>query len=161
MSLIDWMKHWVNLPTPDDDLPIISRPADADKHAEIAGLNFMGAIDAHMKWKTRLGAYIQGTSNEDLKVDAVSRDDQCPLGKWIYGAGGQRYDTVETFAEVKRYHADFHRCAGKVLSAAKSGQRDEAMDLLYHGDYLRNSERVKMLLAKLFVELHEKRKLEA
>lgn len=161
MSLLDWMKRLVNTSDLADAQASFAAPADDEKAAEIAGLNFMGAIDAHMKWKARLYTYIQGTSFEDLKVELVSRDDQCALGKWIQGPGGQRYRSIETFAEIKRYHADFHRCAGKVLATAQAGHKEEALEMLQHGDYLRNSERVKMLLAKLFVQLHEKRKLEA
>lgn len=161
MFLIETVKRWVNAPPAGGEAAEAPPPAGAEHRSEIAGLDFMAAIDVHMRWKSRLGAYIQGSSGEDLRVEAVSRDDQCALGKWIHGPGGQRYRGIDTFAEIERYHADFHRCAGKVLATAKSGQTEEALQMLQHGDYLRNSERVKMLLAKLFVQLHEKRKLEA
>lgn len=122
-----------------------------DHSAEVGGLNFKSAIDAHMKWKIRLESYINGTSSEALKVNVVCRDDQCPLGKWIYSQGGAQFGYSETFFDMKAYHANFHRCAGEVLSTAQSGEKDEALKLLHHGDYVRASERVKQLLAKLFV----------
>lgn len=121
---------------------------------EMSGLNFMTAIEAHIKWKSRLVNYIQGTSAEELKVDVVSRDDQCPLGKWIYGVGGERFGTIDIFGEMKDQHTQFHRCAGRVLERAQAGKKDEAMHLLQYGDYVRASEQVKRLLAKLYVRLN-------
>ncbi|MBU1237229.1 MAG: CZB domain-containing protein [Gammaproteobacteria bacterium] len=130
----------------------------ADKHitaemrgAEVGGLDFKSAVDAHMKWKGRLEAYINGTSDEDLRVDVISCDDKCPLGKWIYSRGGDDFGYSETFFDMKAHHAHFHRCAGDVVRTAQAGDKDEALKLLHHGDYVRASEKVKKLLAKLFV----------
>lgn len=122
--------------------------------AEFGGLNFMTAIDAHMKWKTRLEGYIQGTSSEVLKAEMVCRDDQCPLGKWIYSVGGERFGGIDTFGEMKGQHALFHQCAGRIVETAQAGKKDEAMRLLQYGDYVRASEQVKRLLAKLYVRLN-------
>jgi hypothetical protein len=156
MSLIDRMKRWISGAAAADEGQ--DAPEGEDRHAEIDGLNFMGAIDAHMKWKNRLTAYIQGRGGENLMVEIVSNDDQCALGRWLHGPAGARYREIPTFTEIEHYHAQFHRSAGQVLATAQAGRRDEAMELLQHGDYLRNSERVKMLLAKLFVQLHEQPK---
>jgi len=146
MGIMDWFRG-----TAKGEKPAQNAPETSDKGAEIAGLNFKSAVDAHMKWKTRLETYIQGTSNEDLKVDVVCRDDQCPLGKWIYAKGGASFGYSETFFDMKAHHANFHRCAGDILANAQAGKKEEALRLLHHGDYVRASERVKMLLAKLFV----------
>ena len=91
MSALDWFKRILGQPGEAAAQP----PADASM--ELAGLNFMTAIEAHIKWKSRLESYIQGTSTEDLKVEVICRDDQCPLGKWIYSAGGERFGTIDTF----------------------------------------------------------------
>ena len=135
-----------------------TEPAPADAQAaEVGGLNFMTAIDAHMKWKIRLESYINGTSGEDLKVEAISRDDQCPLGQWIYGDGGERFGAIQTFGDMKAMHAHFHNCAGNVLAAAQGGHKEEALRMLDQGDYVRASERVKMQLARLYVRIAEKK----
>lgn len=122
-----------------------------DKGVEVAGLNFKSAVDAHMKWKTRLETYIHGTSGEDLQVAVVCRDDCCVLGKWIYSQGGDRFGYSETFAEMKENHAHFHRTAGEILATAQAGEKEQALRLLHRGEYGRTSERVKMALARLFV----------
>ena len=149
MSALDWFKRILGQKA-DEAAP----PPPAEASMEVAGLNFMTAIEAHIKWKTRLETYIQGTSQEDLKVEVVCRDDQCPLGKWIYSTGGERFGTIDTFGEMKGQHALFHQCAGRVLDTAQQGRKEEAMRLLQYGDYVRASEQVKRLLAKLYVRLN-------
>jgi hypothetical protein len=152
MGMLDWFKSIVR---GEDSAPApAASPAAAganDKESELAGLNFKTAVDAHMKWKVRLESYINGTSTEELKVDVVCRDDQCPLGKWIYDKGGEKFGFSETFFDMKAHHALFHRSAGGVLTAAQSGDKAGAMKLLHGGDYVKASERVKMLLARMFV----------
>ncbi|MBE7461445.1 MAG: CZB domain-containing protein [Zoogloeaceae bacterium] len=152
MSALDWFKRILGQKEGEASPP--SPPPAADASAmEVAGLNFMTAIEAHIKWKSRLESYIQGTSQENLKVEMVCRDDQCPLGKWIYSTGGERFGTLDTFGEMKGHHALFHQCAGRILETAQAGKKEEAMRLLQYGDYVRASEQVKRLLAKLYVRL--------
>ena len=154
MSALDWFKRILGeTPGAQGQTEAALKPAD-DAAAEFGGLNFKTAIDAHMKWKTRLESYIDGTSKEDLKVEVVSRDDQCPLGKWIYSTGGSQFGGIDTFTEMRSHHSAFHQCAGKILSAAQSGKKAEALHLLHHCDYSLASAKVKRLLAKLYVRLN-------
>lgn len=152
MGIMDWFKQLAgDKPAgPGATAPAAPTPAE-ERSAEVGGLNFKSAVDAHMKWKGRLESYINGTSGEDLKVDVVCRDDQCPLGKWIYSRGISEFGYSETFFDMKAHHAHFHRCAGEVLHLAQAGEKTQALQLLHQGDYVRASERVKKLLAKLFV----------
>jgi hypothetical protein len=143
---MDWFRQLAG------DAPNHDAPAPTEERGvEVGGLNFKSAVDAHMRWKTRLETYINGTSAEELVVDVVCRDDQCPLGKWIYTRGVSDFGYSETFFDMKAHHAHFHRCAGDVLRTAQAGAKDKALELLHQGDYVRASERVKTLLAKLFV----------
>ena len=148
MSALNWFKRILG-----QQSEVAAQPP-VETSAELAGLNFMTAIEAHTKWKGRLESYIDGTSDEDLKVEVICRDDQCPLGKWIYGTGGERFGTIETFGEMKGQHALFHQCAGRIVETAQAGKKDEARRLLQYGDYVRASEQVKRLLAKLYVRLN-------
>lgn len=151
MGIIDWFRQAASgKVTAANPAPALE-PSSENRGGEVGGLNFKSAVDAHMKWKIRLESYINGTSDEDLKVDVVCRDDQCPLGKWIYSRGGSEFGYAETFFDMKVHHANFHRCAGEVLRTAQAGDKAQAMQLLQHGDYVRASERVKQLLARLFV----------
>ena len=151
MSALDWFKRILGQKESEAAPPA---PPPTGAAMEVAGLNFMTAIEAHIKWKSRLENYIEGTSTEDLRVEVVCRDDQCPLGKWIYSTGGERFGSIDTFGEMKGQHALFHQCAGRVLETAQQGKKEEAMRLLQYGDYVRASEQVKRLLAKLYVRLN-------
>lgn len=88
-----------------------------------ADLNFQEAIQAHLKWKGRLKNYIEGVGNEKLDHKIVCQDNQCPLGKWIYGSGHVFADRA-SFESLKQEHALFHKEAGKIVEAAQSGDRD-------------------------------------
>lgn len=153
MGLLDWFRQVAQeKPVGSNAASIAPALAVADDgSAELGGLNFKTAVDAHMKWKVRLEDYINGASNEELKVEIICRDDQCPLGKWIYGRGGSEFGHTETYLDVKDHHANFHRCAGNVLQTAKSGLKEKALEMLHQGDYARASESVKRMLARLFV----------
>lgn len=122
----------------------------------VAGLNFKTAIDAHMLWKTRLKKVIDGTNTEPLDVDTVSRDDKCVLGKWINGPGSQKFGSLREFQELKMDHAHFHLAAGDILSCALAGDMEGAEHRLNTGEYTRISERVKLHLARLYIQLSGK-----
>ena len=128
-------------------------PADTTGKPDDSQLNFMSAIEAHVRWKMRLEAYINGTSEEHLDPDVVCRDDQCALGKWIYGGGGAKYGNHPMFPVLKQTHMNFHRSAGDVIRLVDAGEKEKARALLNSGDYARHSHRVKSDLARLSIEL--------
>ncbi len=111
-------------------------PGDSDAaRAVVEGLNLVSAIETHLRWKKRLSEYIDGTSKETLDPAAIAVDDQCVLGKWIYGAGGKKFGSDASFVELRDTHAHFHRCAANIVSQADAGQRDAAASMLSSGDY--------------------------
>ncbi len=148
-GLLDWFKSVAKAEDAKADISAIS-PADGES-AEIAGLNFKDAVLAHQKWKNRLQACIDGTSDERLDPAVVSRDDQCVLGKWINGPGGLQFGTSAAFPRLKAEHAQFHLIAGEVLSAANDGRKAEAQEQLATS-FARSSVRVQQFLASLFLE---------
>lgn len=86
---------------------------------------FFKAIEAHTHWKLRLRKHLDGTSEENLNPDVVCKDDQCVLGKWIYG-DGKRYQDMPGYEDLRQVHADFHQCAADIIRKTDSGQKDEA-----------------------------------
>lgn len=150
MGILDWFRGVASGGNEKDAATTVVSAGEG-QGAEVGGLDFKSAVDAHMKWKKRLEEYISGNSQEKLEVGVISRDYQCVLGKWIYGEGGERFGYSETFFDMKAHHTLFHRSAGEVLAAVQAGDTDRALHLLYKGDYARASERVKRYLAKLFV----------
>jgi methyl-accepting chemotaxis protein len=95
--------------------------------------NLDEAISAHIKWKHRLNQFIDGTSTEKLDSSVVCKDNQCALGKWIYGDGG-KYKNSMYFEELVTKHAKFHLCAGAVVK--KVDEHDKAgAEALLKGDF--------------------------
>ena len=91
--------------------------------------HFDDAIAAHIKWKTRLGQFIDGTSTEKLDSAVVCKDNVCALGKWIYG-DGEKHKTATHYGELLTKHAHFHRCAGDVVKKVESNDRTGAKSML-------------------------------
>jgi Chemoreceptor zinc-binding domain len=114
------------------------------------------AIEAHIRWKAKLESRLFGTNSRPLVADQVFRDNRCPLGRWIYARGSLRFGTSNTYADLKRYNAEFHRYAGQAVLAFNSGQREEAIHMVTTGEYTRASTRVQQTLARLFAEAEQR-----
>lgn len=162
MGLFDWFKSIAGgneAPTAPAAAPApapVAQPAALEDDPDagiVAGLNFKTAIDAHMLWKARLEKVINGTTTEQLNVETVSRDDQCVLGKWVNGPGSAKFGALREFQELKMEHSRFHLNAGDILACALAGDKAGAENRLHTGDYVRVSERVKLHLARLYVQV--------
>ncbi len=91
--------------------------------------HFDDAIAAHIKWKTRLNQYIDGTSTEKLDRATICKDNLCVLGKWIYG-DGEKYKNAVYYGELQTKHANFHRCAGEIVARVESHDKAGALSML-------------------------------
>lgn len=120
---------------------------------ELNGLNFKTALEAHLKWKVRLMSVIDGTSTEVIDPNTVSRDDQCVLGKWLYGEGGKQFKEQAGFQNVVAAHAHFHRCAGHALEMALDGKNQEAAAEVTGGAFAKASLEVSRHLMRLWRDL--------
>ncbi|WP_240099592.1 CZB domain-containing protein [Thermomonas flagellata] len=156
MGMLDVLRGWLGGGRGTAQAPQVQMLVDnvGEAHApdEIDGLDFRKAIDAHVHWKQRLQAVIEGHSAESLDVATVARDDRCVLGQWIHGAGRVSHGHLAQFAQLREHHADFHVCAAAVLAEAQAGHVQEAQRQL-GGQYARASEQVKHDLIRLYLAL--------
>jgi methyl-accepting chemotaxis protein len=108
--------------------------AEAGSEAEGADLRVAHDIDfddlvySHRQWPKRLRRIVEGRG-ESLDPEQVSRDDACPLGKWLYGAG-RELQTNAAYEALRATHRQFHQCAGDILRHLRSGEREQAERLL-------------------------------
>ena len=104
------------------------------------------AMSAHGAWKTRLKNAI--TSGKlDAPINVIESDNQCVFGKWLYGPTLTASEkTTATYAEIKRLHAEFHKCAARVAELAAEGKKAEAMGIL-EGNGLYSTVSGKLMLA--------------
>jgi hypothetical protein len=156
MAFKKWVSSIINRKRDQTDNVIALPSAEEMMEGEANGLNFHTAIQAHQKWKIRLQAVINHDSAEDLSVDVVCRDDQCVLGKWIHGMGGERFGHSDMFQRLQHNHAQFHVCAGKVLALAQEGKKEEAQDALKSDAYAKASKDVIFDLAHMYNEVTDK-----
>lgn len=157
MKMIDWIKNLLHSSDHDEHVTLQSVKAPVDPEMEeVVGLNFKTAIEVHVKWKGRLSNYIVGKSQEPLDAKKVCRDDECVLGKWIYGIGGVSYSGSKLFEELKVVHARFHTCAGQVITEVDHGNKEGAVSLLNGGDYIQASQKVTNLLAQLYMQSRQR-----
>lgn len=151
MGLFDWFKALAKGTVPDN----AAAQGRSGESAELAGLDFQAAVAAHQRWKARLQACIDGSSQEVIDPAVACQDNQCVLGKWIYGPGEAAFRESSIFSQLKIEHAQFHVIAGEVLSATYDGRRDEAKQKL-DGVFIQASLRVQKFLSQLFLEAAER-----
>lgn len=157
MGFRHWLIDLLGGTTENQSKQALTPPPMADLlEEEAAGLNFRTAIEAHQKWKTRLQAVIDNDASENLSTEVVSRDDQCALGKWIHGVGGQRFSSDDQFQKLSKNHANFHACAGMVLALAQTGKKADAQAYLKSNGYLYASQEVVLDLAQMYNRLSGK-----
>jgi Chemoreceptor zinc-binding domain len=128
-------------------------PVKADANEEVGGLNFKTALEAHIKWKIRLMGVIDGTGTEVLDPRVVAQDNQCALGKWIYGQGGKEYGSNTEFKELVAAHTNFHKCAGQVLDLSLEGKSVEAKQAVETGAFAKASHETSRHLMRLWRSL--------
>lgn len=110
------------------------------------------AIGAHGAWKMKLKAAIT-TGKTDLQPNVVRCDDQCALGKWLYGPSIDQNTRMGMPYKVnKRVHAEFHECAARVVELVLRQKSEEAKSLL-EGEFTERSEKLVRALTKWRGEL--------
>ena len=110
-------------------------------------VDFDAAIEAHRQWKVRLRQAI--AQRALLDADTICRDDRCPLGQWLHGAGGRRWGGRPGFVTLMQKHADFHAEAGNVARTINAGALQDAERLIGSGSrFARVSTEVATLLAR-------------
>jgi hypothetical protein len=96
------------------------------------------AIAAHDAWKTRLRSAIDNGIT-DVDPNQVAKDNACQFGQWLYGSMISPTERASAnYATVRRLHALFHGCAGRVLECVATGHKVEA-DVLMASEYGRIS----------------------
>jgi methyl-accepting chemotaxis protein len=96
---------------------------------------------------------IDGTSTEAINPNIVANDDQCVLGKWLYGEGEKQFKNQPEFQKVVTSHSYFHRCAGHTLALALDGKNQEAATEITSGEFAKASLDVSRHLMHLWRDL--------
>lgn len=111
------------------------------------------AILAHTAWKGRLRKAI--TDKAKLDAAVISTDNNCDLGKWIYG-DGQTLKSRKEFEDLRQLHKRFHACAGGVATDINSGRAEAATTRIERGDFSQVSREVVQAIEKLIAATGQK-----
>jgi len=90
----------------------------------IAILDLSGARTAHLAWKFRLRAYLDG-ENVLTREQLVNHHD-CDLGRWFYGEGLQHYGDIPEMHSLEIPHAELHRLTHTLVHHYDHGEHDKA-----------------------------------
>ena len=82
-------------------------------------MDFEQGVAEHLAWKNRLFEYLAAPDGR-LNPSDVASDQNCSLGKWIYGEGS-KYAGYSEFAILRREHAHFHKVVANIVSGARLG----------------------------------------
>jgi len=118
-------------------------------------MNFDDAIAAHVDWKAKLRTYIK-KADKSLNPEIVEKDNECSLGKWIYEEGAI-YKSNQHYEDLRKEHAEFHKCASDIIRKADSGNIIEAETMIDpQSKYTEISMRVVTKIRKMRDEVEKK-----
>ena len=87
-------------------------------------LDLSGAKSAHLNWKTRLRAFLDGKTTL-TEAEAVSHQ-QCAFGKWYYSEGQRIFGHIPELRAVEEPHAELHRAVKEIIHLMNTGDRTQA-----------------------------------
>ena len=90
----------------------------------VHGADLSSAKTAHLAWKGKLRAYLDGKSSL-TREQAVSHKD-CVLGKWYYSEGLEKYGDYSEMKDLEGPHAEMHKLIKEVISLREAGKMDKA-----------------------------------
>ncbi|MCU7830645.1 MAG: CZB domain-containing protein [Candidatus Thiodiazotropha sp. (ex Myrtea sp. 'scaly one' KF741663)] len=99
-----------------------------------SGLNFSAAKSAHLAWKARLRAFLDGETSL-TQDEAVSHHD-CVLGKWYYSEGLSQYGDIPEMRQIEAPHKTMHQLISDIIKLKESGKNDESERLFERIDPL-------------------------
>jgi methyl-accepting chemotaxis protein len=92
-----------------------------------SGVDLSVAKAAHLAWKGRLRAYLDGEGML-TEQEAVSHHD-CVFGKWYYAEGIKSYGNLPVMKQIEPPHAELHQLIKKIIQAKEAGNDAEAQQL--------------------------------
>lgn len=111
------------------------------------------AFEKHGVWIEQFCTAI--FDRNSLNAGTYDKDDNCELGKWLYGEGKKQYGKLNTYNNLISNHAEFHKVAMKVAQSINAKDYKSAEELLgENGEYVLASQAVHQAIIKLKDESH-------
>ncbi|TVO75832.1 methyl-accepting chemotaxis protein [Sedimenticola selenatireducens] len=116
-----------------------------------SGVDLSVAKAAHLAWKGRLRAYLDGEGML-TEQEAVSHHD-CVFGKWYYAEGMKSYGHLPVMKQIEPPHAELHQLIKKIIQAKEAGKDAEAQQLFTRVEPL--SGQIVSLIDRLEAEINK------
>ena len=156
MGLKDWLRRRER---PDAAESAFLNPATATSPFEatesLDGIYLGQAVQLHLRWRNDLREAVEGGVAGNLDAAAVSADNLCPLGEWIYSHGRRKHGRLASFERLRRIHADFHRLAGQIVTDAHKGDTARVEKQL-RGPFIALSDQIQLDLVRLFGDMERR-----
>lgn len=68
--------------------------------------------------------------DKSLKIETISSDCQCDLGRWIHGQGQEEFGNTDEYTKLKTAHVEFHKLAADIVKQADSGAKINEQEFL-------------------------------
>jgi len=86
----------------------------------LAMLDLSGARAAHLAWKQRLRAYLDGASG--LSREQLVSHHDCDLGRWYYAEGMKHYGDIAEMQALEGPHAELHDLIHTLVEHSEQGR---------------------------------------
>lgn len=87
-------------------------------------LDLSRAKSAHLAWKTRIKAYLEG--KESLTKEQAVSHQHCVLGKWFYGEGISRFGHFAEMRDLEIPHERLHALIREIIQHQERGEVRQA-----------------------------------
>ncbi len=94
-------------------------------------MDLQEAMKVHAQWRIKLRTAI--VKKEKLDAVALAKDNQCELGKWLYGEAKQKLGSNPIHASCVKAHATFHKAVAEIASVVNTGEYAAAEKLMGAG----------------------------
>lgn len=109
------------------------------------GVDLSAAKAAHLAWRGRLRAFLDGQAA--LSLEQASSHKDCALGQWYYSEGLEKYGHLNEMQELEHPHAHLHNIIRQIIELREQGQQAEAEALYEKVDPL--SKEIVTLLSRI------------
>jgi methyl-accepting chemotaxis protein len=106
-------------------------------HTTTRGIDLAAAKTAHLSWKSKVRAYLEGRAHLTCSGEAPHK--HCDLGKWYYSEGLRTYGQLREMAALEAPHRDLHRIICQIIDLRNQGKRNEAETLYLKIEPLSNT----------------------
>ncbi len=92
-------------------------------------MNIGQEITNHLEWMETIASLLGNKEFSEEELRSITQHDQCDLGRWLLSDASSEFKERPGFERLIERHDAFHELAGKLITAVRSGNDTEAIDI--------------------------------